>query len=203
MGGYLENIRFNAGSRGIRDSVRAIEEEVASIAEIVGNLLSFSGKNADSRDEFDIAVLVGDLVKLVSFNAKKNGIRIEYEPPGMPMRIRASKTEIKQVVLNVVKNAFEAMPKGGVLRIHISRAATGNGDRCCIDFDDTGKGIGDAASDMFLPFYSTKKGSRSHAGLGLSIAYGIIKKYSGTISAANRPEGGCRMTIVLPVGREK
>jgi PAS domain S-box-containing protein len=204
MGYYLENIRFNAENQSVRDAVQALEEEIGSIAHIVGNLISFSDKKGGVRDEFDIVALVRDLVSLVAYNAKKGGIAILLQAPPQPIRICASRTEVKQVILNLVKNAFEAMPNGGTLTIGIERIAADGGERCSIVFDDTGTGIDDAAAgNLFLPFYSTKKGSGRNVGLGLSISYNILRKHGGTIAGTNRAEGGCRFIVTLPAAAEK
>jgi signal transduction histidine kinase len=66
-------------------------------------------------------------------------------------------------------------------------------------FQDTGPGINDEnPNNIFLPFYSTKKGSENNLGLGLSVSYGIIKKYHGTISVENLENSGCQFRIQIP-----
>jgi two-component system C4-dicarboxylate transport sensor histidine kinase DctB len=66
-------------------------------------------------------------------------------------------------------------------------------------FQDTGPGISDEnPQNIFLPFYSTKKGSEQNLGLGLSVSYGIIKKYHGTITVENVEGAGCQFVITLP-----
>ena len=199
---HLENIRFNAKSAGVRNSVKAVEEEVGSIAQIVGNLLTFSDKTKKVTEEFNIVTLVRDLVHLVAYNAKRNGIDVTLVAPREALAVEANRTEMKQVVLNLVKNAFEAMPNGGRLGITISRKRAKRSDCCSISFDDTGPGIDEAAlKDIFLPFYSTKNETGRNAGLGLSICYSIVKRCGGSITAENRREGGCRFVMSLPVAR--
>jgi PAS domain S-box-containing protein len=197
---HLENIRFNAKNARVRTSVTALEEEINSIAQIVGNLLTFSDKKRKVKEEFDIGTLVCDLVRLVTYNAKKNGIAVSLEAPHEPLPVEANRTEMKQVILNVVKNSFEAMPEGGRLEIGIERKTIKSIDVCSISFDDTGPGIDESvARDIFLPFFSTKNETGRNAGLGLSICYGIVTKYNGSISAENRKDGGCRFTVTLPL----
>jgi len=99
-----------------------------------------------------------------------------------------------------VKNGFEAMPEGGALTIVIGRKASADVECCSIDLEDTGNGIDDTAlKDIFLPFFSTKNSTGRNAGLGLSICYGIVTKYGGTISVVNREKKGCRFAITLPI----
>jgi PAS domain S-box-containing protein len=197
---HLENIHFNAKSPSVRNSVKAVEEEISSIAEIVGNLLTFSDKAKKVREEFDIVPLVGDLVRLVAYNARKNGIAVSLHAPRESLPVEANRTEMKQVILNLVKNSFEAMPDGGKLDITIDRKKKKGSDFCSITFDDTGNGIEESTlKDIFLPFFSTKNETGRNAGLGLSICYSILKKSEGSISAQNRAGGGCRFVITLPV----
>lgn len=199
---HLENIRFNAKNSGVQKSVKAVEEEVSSIAQIVGNLLTFSDKTKKVKEEFDIVALVGDLVRLISYNAKKNGIAVSLDAPREALPVEANRTEMKQVILNLVKNSFEAMPEGGRLGITIERKRVKTSDCCSITCDDTGSGIDESAlKDIFLPFFSTKNDTGRNAGLGLSICYSIVKKCGGSISAENRREGGCRFVVTLPIDR--
>lgn len=200
MGYYLENIRFNAENAAVRSSVKALEEEIASIAQIVGNLLTFSDKKGRALEEFDIVVLIKDLVSLIAYNAKRSGIVIAFEAPQESIVVEANRNEMKQVILNLVKNSFEAMPEGGTLAIRVGRKEVGGVESCAIDFDDTGCGIDEAAlKDVFLPFFSTKNSTGRNAGLGLSICYGIVTKYHGTITVANREISGCRFAVTLPI----
>ncbi|MHC4982845.1 MAG: sensor histidine kinase [Planctomycetota bacterium] len=100
-----------------------------------------------------------------------------------------------QVFCNVIKNALDAMPNGGVLKI---RQRCG-GKECISEFADTGCGLAEGQADaMFQPFYSTKPPGEG-AGLGLAICREILSRLGGTITAANRPEGGAVVTVKFPL----
>jgi signal transduction histidine kinase len=102
---------------------------------------------------------------------------------------------MKQVILNLFKNAIEAMPEGGILRVSVEQKDT----MTELVVEDTGPGIpADEVNSIFLPFYSTKRGAQGHMGLGLSISYSIIKKMGGEIIAENLDPQGCRFIIRLP-----
>jgi signal transduction histidine kinase len=102
---------------------------------------------------------------------------------------------MKQVILNLLKNAIDAMPEGGALRISIER----KDGMMELAVEDSGPGIPqDDVNSIFLPFYSTKRGASGHMGLGLSIAYNIIKKMGGEIIVENLKPQGCRFVIRLP-----
>ena len=106
---------------------------------------------------------------------------------------------MKQVILNLLKNSFEAMSSGGEIHIAATLMTENDTRAVCVTFRDTGPGICDEnPNNIFLPFYSTKKGQENNLGLGLSVSYGIIKKYNGTISVENIDSSGCQFVITLP-----
>ncbi len=94
------------------------------------------------------------------------------------------------------------MPSGGEINIQTDQVYENGSNVVQITFQDTGCGICDENTDnIFLPFYSTKRGQEINLGLGLSISYGIITKYNGTIAVQNLDEAGCRFIIHLPQSR--
>ena len=94
---------------------------------------------------------------------------------------------------------WEAMPTGGEIFIRTALVYENGANMVQMIFKDTGPGIYDEnPANIFLPFYSTKKGSEQNLGLGLSVSYGIIKKYRGTITVENVDEAGCQFVITLP-----
>jgi signal transduction histidine kinase len=99
--------------------------------------------------------------------------------------------QLRQVFDNLLKNAVEAMPDGGRIRI---ASQEGEGD-FTVSIADSGPGISpENLPRMFLPFFTTKKVG-SGTGLGLSVCYGIVKMHGGTIQAANNPDGGACFTV--------
>ena len=100
-----------------------------------------------------------------------------------------------QVFCNLIKNAVDAMPDGGTLTITTAAWSTGE---VVVSFEDTGMGLPENAEQIFEPFFTTKPSGQG-TGLGLAICKDIIEKYNGRILAENRPEGGARFTVVVPV----
>ncbi|MBI2400065.1 MAG: PAS domain S-box protein [Deltaproteobacteria bacterium] len=125
---------------------------------------------------------------------------VEKFDPQLP-KVMGNKGQIMEVVLNVLKNARDAM--GGAGTIFIStESVEENGSRFAMaEFRDTGAGIpADLADKIFDPFFTTKeKGGGHNIGLGLSISLSIVKEHGGRIEAANSPEGGAVFRIYLPV----
>jgi signal transduction histidine kinase len=112
--------------------------------------------------------------------------------------LHADADGLHQVLVNLILNAVQAMPKGGTLRLATARA----GDGVAITVADTGTGI--AAQHLphiFEPFFSTKAGDagRTGSGLGLSVSYGIVTAHRGRIEVASSPGAGTTFTVWLPL----
>jgi len=109
-----------------------------------------------------------------------------------------SASELREVFVNLIVNAVDAMPAGGKLSTSIKR----NADRLCLQFADTGTGMPeDVRQRIFDPFFSTK--GAQGTGLGLSVSYSIIERHEGSISVASEPGSGTVFTIDLPAAEEK
>ncbi|MGL1892988.1 MAG: ATP-binding protein [Spirochaetaceae bacterium] len=192
---HLNYLNMGTKNKEHREIISEIEEELHDIKVIVSNLISFSDNNNSSLEYYDLNDLIVSLINLIRFNAKHKKIKIIFNKAVDELFIHSSRNEMKQVFLNLMKNSFEAMPNGGTINIHTDI----EDNNACIIIDDSGTGIDEKYSkDIFLPFFSTKKKNEHNMGLGLSVIYGIIKKYSGEIYASNRPEGGCRFKILIP-----
>lgn len=175
-----------------------IEEEVDSIEQIVSNLITFSEKNKYENEILDIFELTAQTINLIKPNARKGEIQITLEPLETRCNIYASKTRIKQVILNLVRNAFEAMPGGGKLHIDFEVHEDGF---VLIQFLDNGIGFdSENLNNVLMPFYTTKHGREENMGLGLSIIFGILESYGGRIEAENRPDSqGSIIKVYLPI----
>ena len=195
----LKYLKYNIYKQELREAVDDIQEEMTSIANIVSNLHSFSDNRQSTNEEVEVNDLIHNIFTLIKFNARDKHIDIHFKSHETDLSIRANKNEIKQVILNLFKNSFEAMPSGGEIYIETAPVFHHDRDVVQIRFQDNGPGISDENPDnVFLPFYSTKKGQQNNLGLGLSVSYGIIKKYHGTISVENIDGAGCQFIIHLP-----
>ena len=196
---YLRKLKNKAIDKAQLETLDNLAEEIDYIAHIVKNLVSFSDGSEAAKEEIELNELIRTIINLVRHNAKYKSIEISFSPDSRPLVLSANKNEIKQVLLNLLKNSFEAMPTGGSVRIKTECVRERESVHACITIEDTGPGIGEEnPENIFLPFYSTKKGSGENVGLGLSVSYGIVKKYNGTIDVVNLQERGCRFTIRLP-----
>ena len=121
--------------------------------------------------------------------------RIEEDYPAEPVRAPADPAGLRQVFWNLARNALQAMPEGGTLRVELARAEAG---RVRICFADTGQGMTpEQVERLFEPFSSYRAGG---TGLGLSIAYQIVRDHGGTINVRSREGHGTQINIELPGG---
>jgi signal transduction histidine kinase/ABC-type branched-subunit amino acid transport system ATPase component len=195
----LRYIRYNKENNDFQETIDNIQEEINYISNIVNNLLNFSDKNRESIEEFNLNILIKEMVNLITFSAKHKEIDVFFNTFHDYIQIKANKNEMKQVILNLLKNSIEAMQNGGQVKIITDITSHNNNDFINIKISDTGYGIKDEElNNIFLPFYSTKNGNGNNLGLGLSVSYGIIKKYNGEISVRNLKPSGCEFEVKIP-----
>ncbi|MDC7226291.1 MAG: ATP-binding cassette domain-containing protein [Spirochaetales bacterium] len=182
-----------------RKVLNNIEEEVDSIEQIVSSLAAFSDNSQTKVEEIDLNSLLSHIINLVKYNAVQRNIDIQFSTPEEPVMLSCNRTEIKQIVLNLIKNSFEAIHSDGTLEIKLSKESMINTSWIKLVVRDTGPGISEEdKKNIFLPFFSKKTSNGINMGLGLSVSYGIINKMNGKISVENHAEGGCIFTIRLP-----
>ena len=191
-----------------RTLVSDLIEEVDRINEIIEGLLSFSKPSKPLTEMVNLEQLLFQTLNLVATTAKKKNITVTYNFNAPEKNLKADPSQLKQVFLNIIMNALQAMPEGGSLIISVDlRKSTGytgiSKDDFYIVFEDTGIGIPtDNLEHIFDPFYTTKK---EGTGLGLSISYGIIQQHGGDIEIESRSgEGisenrGTKVSILLPL----
>jgi signal transduction histidine kinase len=167
------------------------------MVQIVSELLEFSRSTYASFEYASIEQIVEDAVKAMEARAEASDIRILRDyTPGIP-EVRSR--NLFQVFCNLAKNALDAMPEGGELRISTRLARE---DVVAVEFMDTGTGFAPENREViFEPFFTTKERG-SGTGLGLAICRDIVAGYNGRITAENSDEGGSVFTVFLPVGRQ-
>ena len=195
---YLSFLQRNPSKEKTIEVSKRLEEEMDGIKQIVSTLVSFSGDKNITHEIFDVNELIKQTVKLLMPSAGQRDIQCCFKPEAQELNLYATKSEIRQVLLNLLKNSFEVLSEGGRIEITTYKIEK----QVHIIIRDNGPGITEAdPGQIFLPFYSTKKsGNNNNLGLGLPISYGIISKYKGDLSFSNLDEGGCEFRITLPEG---
>ena len=196
---HVRYLKFHTKKSEILTTVNNLEEQLNSISQIVSNLISFSDSKKRQLEQVDVNELIASIINMVKYNAKYRRIVICFQKKNDPLYLKINKTEFKQVILNLMKNSFEAMPKGGHLTIKTGEIRQKASSFVEVIFQDTGCGIqNENVNDIFLPFYSTKKDTYGNLGLGLSVSYGIVKKHHGTIAVRNMNGKGCEFVVRIP-----
>lgn len=188
--------------------ITAINNSAERAAKLTQSLLAFSHRQSISRQPED---LVGIVKVMQEFLARIIGkdILLAMYLPDEPLPVMADRGKIEQVLLSLATNARDAMPNGGVLSISVSQIESAGsllemegyrpGSYALITVSDTGTGIDEATRKrIFEPFFTTR-GVGSGAGLGLSIAYGIIRQQDGAIYVHSEPGEGTTFKIYLPL----
>jgi signal transduction histidine kinase/ActR/RegA family two-component response regulator len=196
----------NADVRGELEEILATAQRSAALTQ---QLLAFSRKQRTRPVLLDPDALVGNMQKMLSRLIGED-VSLGLELASGPCRVRADPGQLEQVVMNLVVNARDAMPRGGELRITTGRcdvesgAASGRvdaepGPYVRISVSDTGTGIDEETRNhLFEPFFTTKPEGVG-TGLGLATAYGIVRQCGGFIDVQSQPGVGSTFSIHLPL----
>ena len=184
-----------------RRSLEVIETATQDAAEIVRRIQTFARRTPSTQfAQVSLSRLVTDAVQLTRTSwqddAQVHGLRYEVNfknEVGGGDLIEANASEVREVFVNLIFNALDAMPAGGRIEINETR----RGDWFVVEVRDTGEGIAPEFHDrIFEPFFTTK-GSQG-SGLGLAVSYGIIKRHGGTIEVASQTGSGTTFTLKFP-----
>ncbi|MCW5712738.1 HAMP domain-containing sensor histidine kinase [Shinella sp.] len=200
MQGNLEIIRdmMGPGAEEAKTEFRLINQQMNRITEIVTKLLQFAKPQeyAGFTEDYAPADVISDTLPLVQHLLKKTMITVEREDRALRL-IRMSRTELQQVLVNLIVNAIHAMPRGGRLGLRTVDAALGGVDGVEIEVSDTGAGMTpDVMGRIFDPFFTTK--SREGTGLGLSISQMLMSQHGGKITVRSQPGEGTTFKVWLP-----
>ncbi len=179
------------------DDVKRIEGAAIRSGAIVNNLLAFSRPARLERKPCAFSELVPDSFNQLAWEyaAAKVDLTIHIES-GLPM-VPLDAMQIQQVLINLGRNALQAMPEGGKLSVEVRREPETN--TVTIAVSDTGGGIPpEDLSRIFEPFFTTKEIGHG-TGLGLSLSYGFVEAHGGSIEAQSTPGEGSVFTVTLPM----
>ena len=169
--------------------------ETVRLSELLRKMLSFSKPEEEERQPTDINSLLDEILLLHEKQLRENDIRIApFLNEGLK-KVYASKNQMRQVFLNMIANARDAMPDGGTLTVRTMN----EGDAVHTLITDTGSGIREENIKKIFDAFFTTKDSVKDVGLGLSVCYGFIKDHGGDIEVKSEVGAGTTFTIVLPV----
>jgi two-component system NtrC family sensor kinase len=168
--------------------------ETQRLSEMLRNMLSFSKPEEETRRKINVNELLEGILLMMERQMKEANIRVEtYFEEDLPEAM-ASTNQMRQVLLNMFKNAKEAMPKRGMLTVRTER----HENQVFIHIQDTGVGIPDEIRNKIFEAFFTTKQKVKGVGLGLSVCYGILKDHGGEIAVESEEGKGTTFIISLP-----
>jgi signal transduction histidine kinase len=168
--------------------------ETERLTELLRKMLRFSKPEEEERQPTDVNTILEEILLLVRKQLMEHSIRISTSFAQGLGEVYASKSQLRQVFLNMISNARDAMPDGGTLSVKSMEKR----DDIHIEISDSGIGIREEnIGRIFDAFFTTKDGVKD-VGLGLSVCYGFIKEHGGDIRVSSQWGAGTTFTIILP-----
>jgi signal transduction histidine kinase len=170
-----------------------LEEEISRLERLTQSFLDFARPSPAEKRKLDVRPLIEQTLRVVAERASAAGTQLEFAPPAEPVLAAVDPGQFRQVLLNLLLNALEAIAGAGVIEVTVATEPDG---WLSLGVSDTGCGLPAAlGARIFAPFITTKE---MGLGLGLSICKRIAEAHGGEITAVTRPEGGAAFTLRLP-----
>lgn len=181
-----------------RPDLETILKETRRLDRIVNQIIDYARPRMLAPLKFAVDELLQETLTVLEELLAKTHIRVDRPRPPHPPPIQADRDQLKQVLLNLVQNAVEAMPEGGRLRIDAVESGRDQEPGLTLTFTDTGTGIAPAdLPHVFEPFFTV--GKRRGTGLGLAICLNIVDAHQGEIRLESQPGRGTTVTLWLPL----
>ena len=169
--------------------------EIQRLSEMLRNMLSFSKPEEEARKRINLNDLLEGILLMMERQMRESNVRVVLDLDSQIPEVMASTNQMRQVMLNMFKNAKEAMPNGGTLTVR-----TANEDqKVSVHIQDSGVGIPEEIRNKIFEAFFTTKQKVKGVGLGLSVCYGIIKDHGGEIKVESEEGKGTTFVISLPI----
>jgi PAS domain S-box-containing protein len=176
--------------------LRVLNAETRRLSAILDNFMKFARPGSLRLHAIDTEQLLSHIMSLLQYEAQDRRIQLLAKTPDTLPALMGDETEISQVLVNIIVNAFQAMPEGGVCNVIASEIKADEKEWVELTVQDSGKGIKkEELARLFEPFYTTKTAG---SGLGLAIAYRIVQDHEGTIQVSSAPGVGTTVVVKLP-----
>jgi PAS domain S-box-containing protein len=205
--GYAELLRLDGAPGSLaREAGEVIGKAAQRGSELTGQLLGFARRGKHQNAPVDLHRVIREVARLLERTLDRN-IRIDLQLDAPEATVLGDPGQLHQVLLNLAVNARDAMAQGGVLTFRSARLAAAGDDglsqQVQVSVIDTGCGIPEAIRQrIFEPFFTTKPRGQG-TGMGLAMAYGIVKNHGGEISVRSTVGQGTTMEILLPLPAQK
>ncbi|MCA0044750.1 sensor histidine kinase [Celeribacter sp. ASW11-22] len=178
-----------------------IDDLIERMGAITKQLKSYARKGSDALQPIDLRDCVASALSMMEPQFKQGSVEITRTLPQEPVIVDGDRVRLEQVLVNLLRNAFDACKTAGEPQIEILVTGDAEGDtQASVTVRDNGTGIEDLDT-LFEPFYTTKAPGDG-VGLGLAISSGIVAELGGRLTARNRPTGGAAFEMVLPLSEE-
>jgi two-component system NtrC family sensor kinase len=194
IAGFAELLKDEISSPGSRDKLEKITRETRRMHSIIDKLLRFGRRTPLQQAPVDLAAVAMDALALCEYKLRTQNVLVETSIAESLPRTVGDEQQMRQVFVNLLSNAIEAMQDCAERRLRVEIAV--RDQRLYVRLVDSGPGFADL-NRAFDPFYTTKPVGKG-TGLGLSICYGLIKEHGGDIYAENLEPRGAAVTIEMP-----
>lgn len=179
-----------------KEDLKVVRNQAERVASTARSLLTFARSSPLHIQRVDLAEVVDRTIALEAPRCRTAKVAIDHVSPDNIPAIQADPDRLQQVLVNIMNNAIDAMPQGGLLGISLANGSLG---QVVLNISDTGTGISqENQTRIFDPFFTTKPVGKG-TGLGLAVSYGIIRDHGGEIRVTSTPGKGSTFSIVLPV----
>ncbi|TES85197.1 PAS domain-containing protein [Candidatus Aerophobetes bacterium] len=201
---YMQGTLLDHGNENLREAIETIMDNIHQMHTLLRSLSDFTGSKRPQFESCNLQRILAQLLTFISGEAEVHNISIHREFDEDVPNCEIDSREIKQLFLNLFKNAIEAMPQGGKLRVRmhlVRKDSATNEERVLVEISDTGMGISRTEIQyVFRPFYSTKpKGT----GLGLAFCRRVVEEHGGEISLKSQVRRGTTFMVTLPIRQGK
>lgn len=191
IGATIQALARDPGGDGeTRDLLQTVGGEVTRLDMLLRDYLSMAARHNASMVRVDLAELASEILAVLLHSPRAGGRTVRSEVP-VGLAVRADPDGLRHVLFNLLSNALEATPVGGLVTV---RGAAADSD-VVLSVEDTGPGLSVDPVRCFEAFFTTKKNG---TGLGLSVVRKVVEAHGGQVDLSNRLEGGCRAVVTLP-----
>jgi PAS domain S-box-containing protein len=182
-----------------RRPLEVVQQEAERMAALVASLLQLGRRGQPQLSTLDVAEELAQALELMHYHLSQRQIVLESDFDPQVPRVLADRQQLRQVFLNLLTNAADAMPHGGRLSVRVSDGAPAAPGTVMVEVGDTGEGISpENLARIWEPFFTTKAEGRG-TGLGLSICRHILEEHGATIELDSRPGQGTVARVRLPI----
>jgi len=181
-----------------RESAQIILTEVERMALLVNNLLQFSRRSHRQISTIDVAEEISNSVNFIAYYLRNRSVSVKSDFGADVPSIQADRQQLRQLFLNLLTNAADAMPEGGTLIIRTATAKVGEAKAALIEFIDSGIGIPPQNLDQIWDSFFTTKPEGKGTGLGLAICRRIVEEHGGTIDIESQVGQGTSVRVAIP-----